>query len=65
MSASSRRAALHAVRPKMPVVRAVHERFDLLREQAVTTVTGDAWEGGPTFELTDSGGRLAGGLDGA
>jgi hypothetical protein len=48
-----------------PVVRSAHESVDVLRERLSTTVSGDAWAGGPTFELTDCGGGVTGGLDGA
>jgi hypothetical protein len=48
-----------------PLVRSAHESVDVLRERLSTTVSGDAWAGGPTFELTDCGGGVTGGLDGA
>jgi hypothetical protein len=49
-----------------PVIRTVHERFDVLREKLCTTLAGDVWAGcSPTFELTDCNGQLSGEVDGA
>jgi hypothetical protein len=48
-----------------PFVRCAQESVDVLRERLSTTISGDAWAGGPTFELTDCGGGVTGGLDGA
>jgi hypothetical protein len=49
----------------MPTVRTVQERYDVFKEQLSTTVSGDAWVGGPTFQMTDTGGAFSGGIDGA
>ena len=48
-----------------PIVRAVREELDVRTETLKTTITGDAWQDGPAFELQDCGGAMSVTVDGA
>ena len=48
-----------------PIVRAVREELDVRSETLKTTITGDAWQDGPAFELQDCGGAMSVTVDGA